>query len=53
MKIQLSPNFDDYASGSIPAIEIICVLCRKAPCDCPAFGTPEYFALIDRLHGRD
>ena len=22
-----------------------------APCDCPEFGTPEYYALLDKRHG--
>jgi hypothetical protein len=47
-----APNFDDYASGKIPASAIICALCQHSPCDCPPFGTPEYFALIDRRHGQ-
>jgi len=46
-----SPDFDAYASGEMDASLLRCVLCRKAPCDCPPFGTPEYFALIDALHG--
>jgi hypothetical protein len=28
------------------------VLCESVPCACPEFGTPEYFALIDKRHGR-
>lgn len=47
-----SPSFDDYASGKIPASEIICALCQRSPCECPEFGSPEYFALMDRVHGR-
>jgi hypothetical protein len=47
---RLSPDFDAYASGQLPADRIRCVLCEHAPCDCPPFGTPEYFALVDRLH---
>jgi ADP-ribose pyrophosphatase len=46
-----SPDFDGYASGQIDASAVRCVLCAKAPCACPPFGTPEYFALVDRLHG--
>ena len=49
---QWSPDFDAYATGRISADQIRCVLCRHAPCACPAFGTPEYLALVDRLHGR-
>ena len=47
-----SPDFDAYASGQLDASAVRCVLCGHAPCDCPPFGTPEYFALVDRLHGR-
>jgi hypothetical protein len=47
-----SPDFDAYASGQLDASAVRCVLCSHAPCDCPPFGTPEYFALVDRLHGR-
>jgi hypothetical protein len=48
----VSPDFGAYASGRIGAAAIRCVLCGVAPCDCPPFGTPEYLALVDRLHGR-
>ena len=40
---------------SHPAVKKIVekhALCQHAPCDCPPFGTPEYFALIDARHGR-
>ena len=47
-----SPDFDAYASGQVDASHVRCVLCGHAPCDCPPFGTPGYFALVDRLHGR-
>lgn len=47
-----SPDFDAYASGQLPADQVRCVLCLAAPCRCPEFGTPEYFALIDARHGR-
>jgi hypothetical protein len=47
-----SPDFAAYASGQLPASAVRCVLCGHAPCDCPPFGTPEYMALTDRLHGR-
>ena len=47
-----SPDFDAYAAGEINASQVTCVLCLHSPCDCPAFGTPEYFALIDARHGR-
>lgn len=47
-----SPDFDAYASGMIDAHQIRCVLCQHAPCDCPPFGSDEYFALLDRRHGR-
>lgn len=47
-----SPDFDDYAAGRLSADQVRCVLCGVAPCDCPSFGTPEYLALVNRLHGR-
>jgi len=47
-----SPDFGAYASGQIDASQVRCVLCGQAPCDCPPFGTPEYLALVDRVHGR-
>lgn len=51
-----SPNFDDYATGRIDAAQIECLMCRQVPCGspnpCPAFGTPEYMAALDRIHGR-
>lgn len=47
-----SPDTDAYASGQIDASQITCVLCLSCPCACPEFGTPEYFALIDKRHGR-
>jgi len=49
---QWSPDFDAYARGEIGASQVRCVLCTHAPCDCPEFGTPEYFKLLDRRHGR-
>lgn len=49
---QWSEDFDAYAFGQLSADRVRCVLCRTAPCSCPPFGTPEYLALIDRLHGR-
>lgn len=49
--VAVSDSFDDFAAGRIKAHHIICVLCKHAPCDCPKFGTPEYFALIDQVHG--
>ena len=47
-----SLDFDGYASGQLDISQVRCVLCKHAPCDCPPFGTPEYMALVDRLHGR-
>jgi hypothetical protein len=47
-----SPDFDAYASGELPADRVRCALCQHVPCDCPPFGSPEYFALIDQRHGR-
>jgi predicted dienelactone hydrolase len=47
-----SPDFDAHTSGQLDASRVRCVLCLHSPCDCPTFGTPEYFALLDRRHGR-
>jgi len=47
-----SPDFDAYASGKLDISRVRCALCQHSPCDCPEFGTPEYFALIDQRHGR-
>lgn len=47
-----SPDFDDYAAGRVDASAIRCALCQTTPCTCPPFGTPEYFALIQRRHGK-
>lgn len=47
-----SPDFDAYASGQLDISQVRCALCTHAPCDCPEFGTPEYFALLDKRHGR-
>jgi hypothetical protein len=47
-----SPDFDAYAAGGLDPARVRCALCGKAPCDCPEFGTLEYFALIDARHGR-
>lgn len=46
-----SPDLDAYAAGELDASQIRCALCGYAPCQCPPFGTPEYFALIDKRHG--
>ena len=47
-----SPDFDAFAEGRIDADQSQCVLCGQRPCNCPDFGTPEYFDLLNRLHGR-
>ncbi|MGI5247745.1 hypothetical protein [Dactylosporangium sp. CA-139066] len=47
-----SPDFDAYAAGAIDACAVRCVLCTHTPCDCHPSGSPEYFAALDRLHGR-
>jgi hypothetical protein len=47
-----SDDFDAYAGGEIDTSKVHCALCMCAPCRCPAFGTPEYFALLDFRHGR-
>jgi hypothetical protein len=48
---KVSPDLDAYAAGEIDASQVRCVLCGFAPCRCPEFGSPEYMALMDRLHG--
>ncbi len=45
-----SPDLDDWLDGRIAVPT--CVLCGKKPCECPPFGTPEYFALVNKVHGR-
>lgn len=49
-----SPDLDAYASGQIGADEIRCALCQpdEPGCNCPPFGTAEYFALVNRRHGK-
>ncbi|MBN1170549.1 MAG: hypothetical protein JXA67_00045 [Micromonosporaceae bacterium] len=47
-----SPDLDAYAEGCTDAHRIRCVLCGTAPCTCPPFGTPAYFALIDQRRSR-
>ncbi len=48
-----SPNFDDFAAGRIDASQVRCLMC-DGPCtgDHPALGSPEYMAVMDRIHGR-
>lgn len=52
LSVMWSPDFDAYASGTIPAERVRCALCEQAPCQCPEFGSAEYFALVDRRHAR-
>ncbi|GII89464.1 hypothetical protein Ssi03_74540 [Sphaerisporangium siamense] len=52
ISIKTSPDLDAYAAGQIDASQVRCALCAHAPCDCPEFDTPEYFAMLDRRHGR-
>jgi hypothetical protein len=47
-----SPDMDDFVSGKIDLSQMRCALCTENPCVCPEFGTPEYFALIDKRHGK-
>lgn len=35
-----------------PCCHVQCALCTKNPCECPPFRSAEYFALIDKRHGR-
>lgn len=47
-----SPDADAFMSGEIDAADMRCALCLKSPCQCPPFGTPEYFALVEKRHGK-
>jgi hypothetical protein len=47
-----SDDLDAYAGGELDASKLHCALCMCAPCRCPEFGTPAYFALLDARHGR-
>lgn len=51
ISVKISPDLDAYAAGEIDVSQVRCALCANAPCHCPEFGTPQYFALIDRRHG--
>lgn len=51
--VKWSPDFDAYASGLIEVSQVRCILCGLSPCDCPPTFSPEYFALLDKLHGRN
>lgn len=46
-----SPNFDQWAATG-GADGLICALCQTCPCSCPPFGSDEYFALLDKRHGK-
>lgn len=46
-----SPDFDAWVRGDISLSQLRCALCECEPCECPDFGTPEYFALCDKRHG--
>lgn len=48
--VAVSADFAAYAAGEIDCPR--CVLCGRIPCQCPPFGSPEYFALCNRLHKR-
>lgn len=52
ISVKRSPDLDAYASGGMDASKVRCALCASAPCACPEFGSDEYFALLDRRHGR-
>lgn len=53
LSVVWSPDFDVCATGQLDISRVRCALCQHAPCDCPEFGTPEYFALIDARHDRN
>lgn len=50
LSLVASPDFAAYAEGRTSSPR--CVLCQAQPCACPPFGSPEYFVLLDRRHGR-
>lgn len=50
--VKWSPDFGAYAAGDLDGSQVRCVLCGHAPCDCPETFSPEYFALLDKLHGK-
>lgn len=52
ISVKWSPDLGAYAAGELDASQIRCALCANAPCQCPEFGTPEYFALLERRHGK-
>ena len=52
ISVKWSPDFGAYAAGELDLSQVRCALCANAPCQCPEFGTPEYFELLDRRHGR-
>jgi hypothetical protein len=45
-----SPDFNAYAAGELAPGAVRCALCQHAPCNCPPFGSPEYYALLDARH---
>lgn len=56
-----SPDFDDFASGRIDASQVTCLMCGHRPClgrvndggrGCPEFGSAEYMARLNEIHGR-
>src|SRR5260221_94372 len=51
MSVVWSPDLDRYLAGENPGT-IRCAICKNAPCECPAFGSDEYIALLDKAHGR-
>lgn len=51
----VSPDFDAYASGRIDASQITCLMCQQRGCQpngCLTFGSPEYMARLNEIHGR-
>lgn len=48
--IKWSPDLEGFLAGKVKDHEIRCVLCQMAPCACPPLGSPEYLALVERVH---
>lgn len=54
-QVVLAAGFDAYCETG-DASAIVCLMCQRTCCDrgtCLPFGSPEYFARLDQLHGRN